>query len=1599
MTRTLRLLPLLFCLTLPVAAPAQDAEDDGGGRLERLIEGALSGAGRNVQISGFRGLLSSEATLDRMTISDDQGVWLTLENATLEWTRTALLRGALEVNELTAERLEIARAPIASPEAPAPEASGGFSLPELPVSVNVGELGIDRVELGASLIGEPLALQLQGSAELAGGEGDATLQVTRIDGTQGDITLAGSYANDTGQLALDLSVEEGAGGIITRKMNLPDAPPLSLTLQGEGPVDDFTADLALVIDDAEHVEGQITLRGQEDGGQAFAADVTGDLRPLLPEEQRAFMGAEQALQVSGLLGADGAIDLDTLALTTAQLQLEGSARIGADRWPEVLQLDGRIASEDGEPVRLAFTEDATLLDGATLALDYDRSQGDSFTLDVVAQGLDRSEMSLAEARIAGRGTITRSAGESLPGAVRGALTLDLEGLQFADAALARATGPAMQGRLDFDWQPDEPLTLADIDLQGAGLQLVGDVVFSGLTAGEDPAIEPDLRLDADDISRFSGLAGQQLEGAADVALAGRVEPLAGRFDLTLNGRTVDLASGIEQLDPLLAGIVSLDAAVARDEEGTVLRELVLNGDHLNLDAFARLQTDGSTGTLEAELSDLSLIDPSLSGAATIQGDLSETPEAYSLDFTASAPGGTDAQGTVTAEKSESGIAAVGFDGQAAADDLSVYSAIAGRELGGSATFDGQARYALDGGAFSAEGDLATLDVRVGIPEVDGLLAGRTEMTVAVDRDADGIVLRTLRAQGPAIDLDAEGRIVEGASTGTFTLRLPELSRIRDGLSGALALDGTLEETAEAYVVDFTASGPGSTEADGVVQAEKSEGGVAALAFDGRAAVANLAAYAPLLQRELGGGADFDGAARYELDTGHFSAAGDLVTQDIRAGIPEVDGLLAGRTVMQVDAERNESGIVLRTLNAEGPAITLDAEGRITDGASNGTFTLRLPELSRIRSGLSGALALDGTLEETADALLLDFTASGPGGTDASGRVSAEKLGEGYADIGLIRFTGQAGAESLSAYAPLVGRPLSGGVSFDGTAAYALPDGSFDVDGRLTTRNLALGIPTADRLLAGTGTVQVTAARDAEGAITIERLNAETPEITATATGDIGPAQGSVRYDVALRDLGVVVPQFPGRATAQGTLSFSGDGPWQVDTSATGPAGITLNADGSVARDFGSANLGLNGNVPLALINRFAEPNLFEGTAQLNLRLDGPLAPSSLSGTVRVANGQAVLPGPALTITDLAIDAELGGGQVRPVVTGNLASGGRLRVEGTVGLDAPYPAALQVRGRNLIFEDRRLYQAEADADITVEGPLLTGPRVAGRIGIVNAEIRVPETGMGPGSRSFTLTHINEPGPVHVTRERAGLVQQESARSGPTYSLPLDLTIDAPNRIFVRGRGLDAELGGQLTLTGSSTNIVPQGRFELIRGRLDILGQRLTLDEAILTLQDGTFIPTINVTATTERDGVDITIGIEGEATSPDVSFSSSPNRPEDEVLALLLFGRDISELSALQALRIAAAVNTLAGRGGTGIIENLRLGFGVDDLDVTTDEDGNAGLRVGKYINENLYTDVEVNSEGETEVNLNLNVTSDITARGSVESTGNTSIGIFFERDY
>ena len=541
-------------------------------------------------------------------------------------------------------------------------------------------------------------------------------------------------------------------------------------------------------------------------------------------------------------------------------------------------------------------------------------------------------------------------------------------------------------------------------------------------------------------------------------------------------------------------------------------------------------------------------------------------------------------------------------------------------------------------------------------------------------------------------------------------------------------------------------------------------------------------------------------------------------------------------------------------------------------------------------------------------------------------------------------------------------------------------------------------------LPGEATAQGTVRRES-GAFVLD-VDAAGPQGTSASVQGTYDPQGptDVDFDVRLGSVAPFVPQLSGPVAARGTLTSQGaQSPLAIDAAVEGPAGSQAQISGTVARDFATADLSASGAAPLDLANPFIRPRAIDGTARFDLRLDGPLEPTSLTGTVTTQGARLALPDQRLAVEGIDADVQLTGGRAVLDVTGELSTGGRLAVTGPIALEPPFEADLEVAADDLVIVDPLLYETTVDARLSVTGPLTgSGGLIAGTIQLAETEVRIPSSGLGGSGAIPLIEHVNAPRAVQITRQRARLadVAPATRRGTPQNNVfNLDLTILAENRIFVRGRGLDAELGGSLRLTGTTADVIPVGEFDLIRGRLDLLGQRFDFDEGSFALQ-GDFVPVIRLVAVTETDDDQISIILEGELTDPELSIVSGAGLPQDEAIARLLFGRDLRELSPLQAARLANAVAELSGRGGAlGLVSGLREGLGLDDLDITSDEDGTLALRAGAYLTDNIYTDLSIDEEGQTEINLNLDVTDDVTVKGRVDAEGDSGLGVFFERDY
>ncbi|MEM9349003.1 MAG: translocation/assembly module TamB domain-containing protein [Pseudomonadota bacterium] len=1305
----MRVLTVVLLLLVPLAAAAQNT------RLEALLENQLSSDDRTVEIDGFAGALTAQATMDAMRFSDREGVWLELTDIVLDWNRGALFRGRLEVTQLTAARIAFERSPISEgPDLPSSESSG-FRIPDLPVTIQIDRLAVDQISLGPAVLGEPLTAKAELSAVLRDGGLDLTLLAERTDAKAGTANIALAFSPEDETLSINVDVSEPPEGVVARALALPGLPSVELQVSGDGPLDAFAAELQLATDGQERLGGQATLVAIE-GGRTFDLAIAGDIRPLLETDSRAFFGDETRLTARGQTGDAGDLILEELRLEADDLRLEGRASLDADRAPVLISLSGELGA--GERTTLPGTE--VSLAGADLTVEFDAATSEEWRAVIEAGEVVAAGFQVGALELDGVGILDPSA--SIPFA--GRITALADGLSTPeDPALQAALGSRAEIAFDLSGEEGGVIRIADLAVATANLQATGNATATPVDGRV--SLQADISASAPDLSPFSSLTGLDLTGLLEADVSADADLPGGAISLDLAGRSDGLSLGVQALEPLLNPESELSLAVQRDESGTRIEDFTLENSELTAEVSGDLNSEEGGLAINARLRELGLFTDAVAGPVSLDVVLE------------------DAQGERAIE------------GQIETD------------FGFATSLQG----ALAGEAPSLQLLGSLREVERFVPQLNG----------AAQFDA-------------SLDLAPEFPMLQAALNANPGVRL---------------------------LVNGPVSGPDQ-------------------GFDIEALIDDLAAF----------GAPLPGPA------GVTAKVSDL---------------------------------------SNGPLIA--AEATATPG---------------ITAQLSGR-------------------ATGP---DAELSVVAS-----VADAGFL--------------------------------APQLP-GRIDLNATLTD-------PIEERLISA-------------------RLESAVG-LTAAVTGALSEESDTLDIDARLNSLNRFVPGLSGGANVTARVVNLLGTP-AIEGQLTTDSGARADVNATFGLPNGAVQVAAGGSVPLSAVSDLLGDRSIQGDATFDLALRGQPVLSGLTGSLTTTDARLFDPTLGLTMSPISTNVSLSGG--RATINGQAAiEGTPIRFNGGAGLAAPFPLEVSISTVRLPVNYTDILGSEVTADLSVTGSLQTQIAVAGAVRVEDVEIRIPDTGLGGATDIPPIRHEGAPSDVRQTLDRAGISLtgvEPGAGGGPL--IPLDISVSTTTPIFVRGRGLDAGFSGDIRLTGTASAPVPIGRFGLTRGRLDFLGRRLDLDNESQITFAGSLLPSLDITSTAEVDDVTARIGLAGPVDSPELTLSSTPELPEDEILARVLFGRGIETLSAFQVGRLVNSLRKLSGEAGPGILEGTRAGLGVDDVDLRTDEaTGETALAIGQTIDDGIYSEVEVESGGKTTIQLNLDLTDSTTLRGSASSDGETGVGVFWERDY
>ncbi len=257
-------------------------------------------------------------------------------------------------------------------------------------------------------------------------------------------------------------------------------------------------------------------------------------------------------------------------------------------------------------------------------------------------------------------------------------------------------------------------------------------------------------------------------------------------------------------------------------------------------------------------------------------------------------------------------------------------------------------------------------------------------------------------------------------------------------------------------------------------------------------------------------------------------------------------------------------------------------------------------------------------------------------------------------------------------------------------------------------------------------------------------------------------------------------------------------------------------------------------------------------------------------------------------------------------------------------------------------------------------------------------------------------------VYASATPEARTTDEEIGGGAIPTIHLDAPISIPGRAFVLAQDVQTEWQGDVHVGGTVQQPEISGTVHPVRGYISFLGRRFMLQrESSITFDTkNSTSPYLNLTATTRRDNLDATLTLRGTLAELEIDLTSDPPLPQEEVLARVLFGRNLAEITPVQAFQLARAAAMLSGKlqGMPFFSGPSRLPV-IDTLDVESGEEGPV-VSVGKYLADSIFVELEQGTaQGSSRARVEFEVTPHISLETSLGANAQGGVGILWKYDY
>ncbi|WP_375615633.1 translocation/assembly module TamB domain-containing protein [Bartonella sp. AP58NXGY] len=1504
-----------------------------------LIERKLSAPNCQVRLHNMQGTLSSQTSIDAITISDKKGVWLKITNAKMDWNRLALLRGRLDINQLSAEQVTFLRKPQGNSSLVSSLEMGKFSLPKLPLALSINTLTAQHITFEQNLFGFSADMSLEGNVTLDSGDFNVDIETHRLD-APGSFSILTKISDSNRTAKIDISANEPQNGILANVFNIEKHPALNLAIKGEGTFDDLVVRLSLEADHSSVLEGNIIFANIAEG-HSLSTKLVGKLNPLMPSQYRDIFESDVTLKAQARRTREGVMHLDQMVIQSKEMNVLANAEITADGFLRRLFVDGKMALEKEKGfVHLPVSEAHKHAKNISLNIDYGREGQQSWNGQLLVRHLSNKNIYIHDA-IFDMGGVSENLDNAASRHVGIQINGKLQGIKKIKGSLVENLSQVVHVHLDTDIVSRKPILIHDFSMTSQG--------FSSWLKGtmEHFIFKGDLGLKAQTLAPLEVFSKQSFSGSADIKAKGTIGLLSGIFDLKLSGMANNMQIGVQPFDRLFKNNITLSGEAARNTKGFILRHLNLKNQYANIKADGYFSDESAKMDLSAQVFDLAQLDPKISGALTIQGTARGRNSHIKLNTRAHVT-----EALFVGKKLQNTTLNI----EALMDNTAPITSLTG-VVKGEGTFAKKPLYLSASFQNSQKmRKLRDIDIRGGNAKITGDLSQQLGGFVkgALHIDADDIsVLSALFLQ------DGSGKVKgdfifderNGRQTTNVKASVNHLSFAKNKIK-KLAIDADIFDPF------------GMTQFEGFINAEHIQTPLVMVnrlnAHADRNNGQTVFTVQAMLHDTLN--ARFSGRLMIEEIADSIKREVQIETVDLKqhtfhATLPKPSIIAFDKDGMTI----NELGIAINGGN-------IILAGNIQDTLNLQLTMNALPAtlVNLWKSDLGAAGSVTGQVMIRGHLKKPDITydIKGEGLTTVA-----------FQDKKIMPF-------SLSATGKTVDQNLTLNANLIGEGVQAQAQGRVSLDQAKLDLHINL---------------QNVSARLANSFITGQAFDGAvigTVDIGGTIKGP------SAHFELSGQSLTTMTPKGPMSVNINARGSYKKSTFHIENMVATGDKGLDLSINGPVSVNGLEAKLNIKGIMPLDFINLLLAKRgaYITGTARIDTALNGALSKPQLIGNISIGDGSFFDSQTNVGLNNVTLEGKLKGDHILiEKASASSFDGGGISASGRISNDLEADLIFHLDNAN--YNDGSMILATLSGKMTMTGHFLSDLVIGGDIIVEKAEILVPDH--FKSAKFLDVRNKNLTKSIQTTLERADVKNATKSRVVTQESSSVVLSnmrVTARNQFFVRGKGLDAELGGRINLAGPLNDVHPVGEFRMIRGRFDILSQRLNFDQGQASFS-GNLNPTVYFVTNNTSGDIRVTVTVSGTIDNLDINFSSQPNLPQDEILARLIFNRSLNELSPFQIAQLAAAAADLAGASNTSLLNTLRTKIGLDDLDVMVNEKGKTGLRIGRYIHNNIYLGFEAGSDGTTKGTINLDISRHLKAKGAIGSEQNSSIGLFYEKDY